>query len=63
MSTVHEVLVARHMGIRVAAFSGITNVAINQVDSDFETNHEEVLEAGKMIVPRLTTLLRGILKG
>jgi purine-nucleoside phosphorylase len=62
MSTVHEVLVARHMGIRVAAFSGITNVAINQVDSDFETNHEEVLEAGELLVPRLTTLLRGILK-
>jgi purine-nucleoside phosphorylase len=62
MSTVHEVLVARHMGIRVMAFSGITNVAINEVDSDFETNHEEVLEAGKLLVPRLTTLLKALLK-
>jgi purine-nucleoside phosphorylase len=62
MSTVHEVLVARHMGIRVMAFSGITNVAINQVDTEFETNHEEVLEAGKLLVPRLTTLLKALLK-
>lgn len=62
MSTVHEVLVARHAGLRVMACSGITNVAIDQVDSDFETNHEEVLEAGKVIVPRLTTILKGVLR-
>ncbi len=62
MSTVHEVLVARHAGIRVMACSGITNVAIDQVNSEFETNHEEVLEAGKVIVPRLTTILKGVLK-
>lgn len=62
MSTVHEVLVARHAGLRVMACSGITNVAIDAVDSDFETNHEEVLEAGKVIVPRLTTILKGVLK-
>ena len=62
MSTVHEVLVARHAGMRVMACSGVTNVAIDAVDSDFETNHEEVLEAGKVIVPRLTTILKGVLK-
>ena len=62
MSTVHEVLVARHAGMRVMACSGITNVAIDQVDSEFETNHEEVLEAGKVIVPRLTTILKGVLR-
>jgi len=62
MSTVHEVLVARHAGLRVMACSGITNKAIDKVDSDFETNHEEVLEAGKVIVPRLTTILKGVLK-
>jgi len=62
MSTVHEVLVARHMGLRVMACSGITNVAIDAVDSDEETNHEEVLEAGKVIVPRMTTVLRGVLR-
>lgn len=62
MSTVHEVLVARHMGMRVMACSGVTNEAIDAVDSEFETNHEEVLEAGKVIVPRLTTILKGVLK-
>lgn len=61
MSTTHEVLVARHAGMCVLAFSGITNCAIDQVDSDLETNHEEVLEAGEIIVPRLTTILRGVL--
>ena len=62
MSTVHEVLVARHAGLRVMACSGITNEAIDAVDTDYETNHEEVLEAGKVIVPRLTTVLKGVLK-
>ena len=61
MSTVHEVLVARHGGMRVMACSGVTNCAIDAVDSDLETNHEEVLEAGEIIVPRLTTILKGVL--
>lgn len=62
MSTVHEVLVARHMGMRVMAYSGITNRAIDTVDTDLETNHEEVLDAGKVLVPRLTAMLRGVLR-
>lgn len=61
MSTTNEALVARHSGMRVLGFSGISNVAIDSVDSDRETTHEEVLEAGKLLVPRLTQLLRGIL--
>lgn len=61
MSTVHEVLVARHMSLKVMAISGITNEGIDQVDSTQDANHEEVLEAGKVIVPRLTTLIRGVL--
>ncbi len=62
MSTVHEVLVARHAGMRVMACSGITNVAIDTLDTDSDANHEEVLDAGKVLVPRLTTVLRGVLK-
>jgi purine-nucleoside phosphorylase len=62
MSTVHEVLVARHMGMRVLAFSSITNEGIDTVDSEQETNHEEVLETGKVIVPNLTTILKGVLR-
>lgn len=62
MSTVHEVLVARHAGMRVMAFSGITNEGIDSVDAVMETNHEEVLDAGKVLVPRLTAVLRGVLR-
>lgn len=62
MSTVHEVLVARHGGMRVLAFSGITNQSIDVLDSDAETNHEEVLEAGAILIPKLTTILRGVLR-
>jgi purine-nucleoside phosphorylase len=62
MSTVHEVLVARHAGMRVMACSGITNACIDVIDSEQDTNHEEVLDAGKILVPRLTTLLRGVLR-
>lgn len=61
MSTIHEVLVARHMGMRVLAISSITNVAIDSIDTPLETNHAEVLEIGAKIVPRLITLLRGVL--
>ncbi|MBN1122501.1 MAG: purine-nucleoside phosphorylase [Anaerolineae bacterium] len=62
MSTVPEAIVARHGGMRVLGFSGISNVAIDDPDSDRETTHEEVLEAGKVIVPRLTAILRGLLR-
>lgn len=62
MSTAHEVVVARHAGLRVMACSGITNVAIDEVNTDLEASHEEVLEAGATLVPRLTTLLRGVLR-
>lgn len=61
MSTVPEVIVARHGGMRVLGISGISNVALDQVDSHGETSHEEVLEAGAVLVPRLTTLIRGVL--
>ncbi len=62
MSTVHEVIVARHAGMRVMACSGITNEAITEVDSPTDTNHEEVLETSKVIVPKLTAILKGVLQ-
>ena len=61
MSTVPEVMVACHMGIRVLGFSGISNVAIDSLDADEAANHEEVLAAGQTLVPRLIALLRGVL--
>ncbi len=61
MSTVSEVIVARHMGMRVLGFSGISNVAVADPDSEVEADHEEVLEAGQVLVPKLMALLRGVL--
>jgi purine-nucleoside phosphorylase len=61
MSTVHEVTVARHAGIRVLGVSGISNVALTEPVAGREATHEEVLAAGEQIVPRLTALARGVL--
>jgi purine-nucleoside phosphorylase len=62
MSTVPEVTVARHGGIRVLGLSGISNVAVIEPGSVPPTTHEEVLQAGQVIVPKLMTLIRGVLK-
>ncbi len=61
MSTVPETIAARHGGLRVLGFSGISN-ALPMPGVNVETTHEEVLEAGRMIVPKLTTLIRGVLR-
>jgi purine-nucleoside phosphorylase len=61
MSTVPEVTVARHAGMRVLGVSGITNLALTDPAPGQETNHEEVLAAGQVLVPRLTALVCGVL--
>jgi purine-nucleoside phosphorylase len=60
MSTVPEVTVARHGGTRVLGISGLSNKA--NLDGTSVTTHEEVLEAGKVIVPRLTSVIKGVLQ-
>jgi purine-nucleoside phosphorylase len=60
MSTVPEVIVARHGGMRVLGFSGISNKA--DLDGSSITTHEEVIEAGKVIAPKIEMLIRGVLK-
>lgn len=59
MSTVPEVIVAHHGGLRVLGISGISNKA--NLDGSTITTHEEVLEAGKVLSPKLSTIIRGFL--
>jgi len=60
MSTVPEVIVARHGGLRVLGLSGISNKA--NLDGSTVTTHQEVIEAGKIITPKMETIIRGVLK-
>ncbi|XP_004482756.1 purine nucleoside phosphorylase [Dasypus novemcinctus] len=53
MSTVPEVIVARHCGLRVFGFSLITNKVTLSYESLEKANHEEVLEAGKQAARKL----------
>lgn len=59
MSTVHEVLVARHAGLRVLGFSLITNKATEDVEAG--ATHEEVIEMGRVGAERLASLMRELL--
>ncbi|MGD8245178.1 MAG: purine-nucleoside phosphorylase [Anaerolineae bacterium] len=62
MSTVPEVTVARHGGTRVLGLSGISNVLPAEGEPVVATDHEEVLEAAEKLVPRLETIIRGVLR-
>ncbi len=59
MSTVHEVIVARHMGIEVLGLSLVTNMAAGVTDQ--AVNHEEVMETGRGAERRLSGLLRALI--
>jgi purine-nucleoside phosphorylase len=60
MSTVPEVTVARHGGMRVLGFSGISNKA--NLDGSTITTHAEVIEAGRVIAPKMEAIIRGVLR-
>ena len=56
MSTVPEVIVARHAGIRVAAISAITNLAVGM--SAEPIDHEQTLRGAALAAADLTRLVR-----
>ncbi|MGA8941795.1 MAG: purine-nucleoside phosphorylase [Thermoactinomyces sp.] len=60
MSTVPEVIVARHAGIRVLGLSCITNMAAGILPRPL--SHEEVIETANRVKDRFTTLVKGILQ-
>ena len=59
MSTVPEVLAARHLGIRCLAFSCVTNMAAGL--SPEPIDHQEVLEVGERVRGTFTALMRELL--
>jgi len=61
MSTVPEVIVARHMALEVLAISCVTNMAAGL--SSGEINHQEVLETGERVRGTFLALLTAVLPG
>ncbi|XP_031637564.1 purine nucleoside phosphorylase-like isoform X2 [Contarinia nasturtii] len=61
MSTVHEVITAKHCDMKVFAFSIITNKCITEYDSQDEPEHEEVVEVGKKCQRILAELVRRLI--
>jgi purine-nucleoside phosphorylase len=59
MSTVPEVIAARHMGVRCLGISVVTNMAAGLEDGRLD--HEAVLSVAGEAEPRLTRLLRELL--
>jgi len=58
MSTVQEVIVARHCDMEVFAISVVTDMGIR--DTDDEITHEEVLAAAKAAEPKMSMIFRKI---
>ena len=58
MSTVHEVIVARHMGMEVLGLSLVTNMAAGVLDQAI--NHAEVMEIGERMSKQFASLVKAL---
>ncbi|XP_071313792.1 purine nucleoside phosphorylase 6 [Trachinotus anak] len=61
MSTVPEVVVARHCGLRVLGLSLITNKVVTDYDSTEKANHQEVLRTTELRTEDLQRLVRHLI--
>jgi len=59
MSTVPEVIVARHMGVRVFCISVITDLGGPEIA--IPVSHEEVLNAANTAMPTVIKLVKGLI--
>jgi len=59
MSTVAEVIAARHMGLNILAISCVTNMAAGILDQPL--SHAEVMETGERVKSTFEVLLRAVL--
>ena len=59
MSTVQEVIAARHAGMQVVALSVITDLGIREEENTI--THEEVLQAAREAEPKLTAIFKELI--
>lgn len=60
MSTVHEVIAARHMGMRVLGIAAITDIVTGEKVA--AVTHEEVIAVAKALEPKFIRLVRRIVR-
>ena len=60
MSTVHEIIVANHIGLDVMAISCITNMAAGVLNQPL--SQEEVIEAGNRVSKRFSAIVKAIVE-
>ena len=62
MSTVHEVIVARHCGLRVLGVSLITNRCVTSESDKTIVNSDHVLEMGRQVSEKMQMFISRIVE-